>query len=86
MAISNNRNPAEIACGIYIIWYNLGQKQHNSLGNRRSFTGSAQDILRDISAYEKIGLKHLVIGGESDNLEACLQRMRVFNKEIMHYV
>ena len=85
-AIASDRKPANIACGIYIIWYNLGQTQHNSLGNRRSFTGSAQDILRDISAYEKIGLQHLVIGGESDNLDACLQRMRVFNKEIMHYV
>ena len=85
-AIASDRNPAKIACGIYIIWYNLGQTEHDSLGKRRSFTGSAQDILRDIAAYEKIGLQHLVIGGESDNLDACLQRMRVFNKEIMHYV
>lgn len=85
-AIANNRNPAEIARGIYIIWYNLGNPDKTENGDRRTFTGSASEILTDIIAYEKEGLQHLVIGGESHDLQACLERMRLFNKEIMRYI
>jgi probable F420-dependent oxidoreductase len=80
------RDPAEIAHGLYVIWYNLGEAETTPEGVRRSFTGSAEDILEDIGAYRDAGLEHLVIGGESGELEQCLDRMRRFESDIMRRV
>ena len=85
-AIASNRDPTEIACGVYIIWYSPGKAVKTIKGERQTFTGSPSEILSDIAEYEKVGLQHLVIGGESNDLETCLNRMRVFNKEVMRCI
>jgi probable F420-dependent oxidoreductase len=80
------RDPSDIAQGLYVIWYKLGEAEATPEGHRRSFTGSAEDILEDIGAYHDAGLEHLVIGGESGDLEQCLDRMRRFESDIMRRV
>lgn len=80
------RDPSDIARSLYVIWYKLGEAETTPEGTRRSFTGTADDILGDISAYRDVGLQHLVIGGESGDLEQCLDRMRRFESDIMQRV
>jgi len=80
------RDPSDISRALLAIWYQLGEADEARDGGRRSFTGSADDILGDIDAYRRAGLEHLVIGGESSGLEQCLERMRRFEAEIMRQV
>jgi probable F420-dependent oxidoreductase len=80
------RAPSEIAQGLYVIWYRLGEEEITPEGTRRSFTGSADAIINDIGAYEEAGLQHLVIGGENGDLEQCLDRMRRFESDVMRRV
>ena len=80
------RNPSDIARGLFVIWYKSGEAEKTPEGDRRSFTGPTDAILEDIGAYREAGLEHLVIGGESDNLEQCLDRMRRFASDIMRRV
>ncbi|MDA0340490.1 MAG: TIGR03619 family F420-dependent LLM class oxidoreductase [Proteobacteria bacterium] len=80
------RDPSDIARGLFVIWYKLGEAEKTPDGDRRSFTGPADAILEDIDAYRQTGLEHLVIGGESGNLEQCLDRMRRFESDVMRRV
>jgi len=80
------RDPGSISRALLAIWYRLGEADEARDGGRRSFTGSADDILGDIDAYRRAGLEHLVIGGESSGLEQCLERMRRFEAEIIRRV
>ena len=85
-AKANGRNPSDVTRGLLAIWYNLGKPDQTNEGSRRSFTGTSKEILQDVEEYQKTGLEHLIIGGESSNIQACLQRMRDFKKEIIDNV
>tara|TARA_Y100000588_G_scaffold39992_1_gene38224 strand:+ start:1961 stop:2914 length:954 start_codon:yes stop_codon:yes gene_type:complete len=85
-AAAIGRSPMDITKGLLAIWYKLGQSDQTDQGTRRAFTGSQKEILQDVEEYRAVGLEHLIIGGESSDLNACLQRMRTFKKEIMSNV
>ena len=51
-----------------------------------AFTGEAEAILDDIGRYEVAGLRHLVIGFESDDLQQSLDRLDAFAELIMSKV
>lgn len=80
------RDPSDVARGLFAIWYKLGEPEAAVEGGRRSLTGSRDDILGDIDAFRDAGLQHLVIGGESSDLQQCLDRMRGFESEVMRHV
>ena len=53
-----------------------------SEGGRLPFTGSAGRIAEDVAAYGERGLKHLIIGFESDDLSETLELVEQFAKEV----
>jgi hypothetical protein len=51
-----------------------------------AFTGSAQAIAEDARAFRAAGVKHIVIGLESNNLQDYLDRVEGFAKEVVPLV
>ena len=82
-AEKEGRDPAGIDAALFAIWYRLGEPMAAADGGRRPFTGSAAAIVDDIGAYRDRGLRHLVIGFESDDLQKSLDRIESFAEEVM---
>ena len=80
------RDPEKIARCLLAIGYRLGNEDRDQDGERRRFTGSADAVCDDIHAFEGAGLQQLVIGGESNDLSQCLDRMREFEDKIMRHI
>ena len=77
------RPPDALDTALYVPWYQLGKPVAGQNGDRRPFTGEAEQIAEDVQAYGKSGLNHLVIGFESQNLRISLERIERFAKEII---
>jgi len=77
------RDPAAVDTGFYANWYRLGEPAPGRDGGRRVFTGPAQTIAEDVHAYGEAGLRHLVIGFESDDLARTLEEIERFAHEVM---
>jgi probable F420-dependent oxidoreductase len=54
-------------------------------GSRKAFTGNADDIIEDIKAYEKIGVKSILFNFLQDSCEATVDKIEAFAEEIMPY-
>lgn len=77
------RDPESLDTGLYANWYRLGEPEPGRQGGRRAFTGPAEAIAEDANAYAAAGLRHLVIGFESDELAHTLDEVERFAKEVM---
>ena len=77
------RDPSTIAQALFAIWYRPGEPEAGLDGQRRRFTGPAGAILEDVDAFQRAGLQHLIIGGESDSVAHCVERMHDFAESIM---
>jgi probable F420-dependent oxidoreductase len=77
------RDPAKLDVGLLAIRCKLGPEEKARDGGRLCFTGSAQAIVDDIGAYATRGLGHLVIGGESADLNQALDRVEQFATQVM---
>ena len=55
-----------------------GEAQFTADGERRMFTGEPEQIAGDIKAYERNGVRHIVLNFQSDRLEDTLERMERF--------
>ena len=77
------RNPETLQAALYAPWYQLGASVPGREGQRRPFTGHAEQIAKDIQEYEESGLQHLVIGFESEELNLSLERIEQFATEII---
>jgi probable F420-dependent oxidoreductase len=77
------RDPAALDVGLYANWYKLGAAQPGREGGRRAFTGPADAILEDIAAYAGVGVRHLVIGFESNELTHALDEIERFATAVM---
>ena len=67
---------------MFIPWYHLGTELPRPEGGRLPFTGSAGRIAEDVAAFGERGLKHLIVGFESDDLSETLDLIEQFAKEV----
>ena len=77
------RRPDALDTALFAPWYQLGKPVTGQDGDRRPFTGDAEQIAEDVQAYGQSGLNHLVIGFESQNLSVSLERIERFATEVM---
>ena len=73
-----DRDPSQLATGLYVIWHNLDGAVLNDAGDRRCFTGAPNDIRRDIDDFKAAGLQNLIIGFEAPSTDEIIRRMRAF--------
>jgi probable F420-dependent oxidoreductase len=81
-----SRDPMTLDVSLFAPGYNLGAPQKSRDGQRIMFTGSAEEIAADARAYGAAGVKHIVIGLESNNLQDYLDRVEGFAKEVVPLV
>ena len=55
-------------------------------GPKRTLTGSPEEIGADIVLYEQVGVQHFVFGFQGESLEARLENMDRFAKDVMPQV
>ena len=77
------RRPETLRAALYAPWYQFGTTVDERNSKRRPFTGSAEQIAKDIRNYEESGLQHLVIGFESQELSLSLERIERFATEVI---
>jgi probable F420-dependent oxidoreductase len=77
------RDPMAIDAALLAIKSRIGPPQEGRDGNRMPFTGSAQAIVDDVSAFAEAGLQHFLIGGDGDDLPGTLDRLEEFQTEVM---
>ncbi len=80
------RDPIEINIAYSAGWYD---DQHASTlpnGERRSFTGTPEQIAGDIRDFEGLGVHQMTLGLQADTLDQTVKRMERFAKEVMPLV
>ncbi len=80
------RDPDALDVALYVPWFRLGEAEEGRDGGRRRFTGAAEAIAGDAAAFADAGLRHLVIGFESDDLQDSLDRIDAFADAVMPLV
>ena len=80
------RDPMAVDVAMFAPGYSLGAPQKGRDGGRLAFTGSAQAIAEDARAFRAAGVKHIVIGLESNNLQDYLDRVEGFAEEVVPLV
>jgi alkanesulfonate monooxygenase SsuD/methylene tetrahydromethanopterin reductase-like flavin-dependent oxidoreductase (luciferase family) len=73
------RDPSEIAVAYSALWY-TEKAQTLPNGQRRAFTGSAEQLVEDVRAWEAVGVQRLMINFfmGMDSVKATLDRMEQF--------
>ena len=82
-AEDHGRDPSELELAFSVGWYDEQKAQVLPDGQRRSFTGSAKQIAEDVRAFEKLGVGHIMLNFQASTLEATLERMNYFAREII---
>jgi probable F420-dependent oxidoreductase len=77
------RDPSALDVAMFVPWLSTGAAGEARDGGRLRFTGSKEDVAEDIGAYAAAGLRHLVIGFESDDLQETLDRVQAFADDFM---
>ena len=78
------RDPAKIDTAMFAPTYKLGDADNGA--DRWPFSGSAEQIAEDASAYADVSLNHLLIGFEDNDLQRSLDTIEGFAKEVMPLV
>lgn len=76
-AAEAGRDPTALDAALFVPWYRLGGPRE------RPFTGAAPDIAADARAYRDAGVRHLIVGFESDDLDTGLARIDAFAGEVV---
>lgn len=76
------RDPSEIGLAYSAGWYDDREAQTLSDGQRRTFTGSPQQVADDIKRFEELGVHSLMLGLGAPALEQTLERMERFATEV----
>ena len=80
------RDPSAIDVAYSAGWYDDRQAQTLSSGERRTFTGTPEQVSGDIHAFEQQGVRHLMLGMQARTLPETLERMERFASEVMPLV
>ena len=78
------RDPSEIAVAYSALWY-TEEAQTLDNGERRAFTGSAEQIAEDVQAFEAVGVGRLMINffAGMDSLQGTLDRTESFMGKVI---
>jgi hypothetical protein len=74
------RDPAEIEVAMKAPIYDPDTA---SIGGRRRFSGTADDVRRDIETYSELGVSHLIFDIRKPDLSQTLKAMEWFSEVIM---
>ncbi len=85
-AVAAGRDPASIDIAMFAPGYVLGAAQKTKDGGRLAFTGTAQEIAADAAAYRELGVRHIVISFESNELADAIARIDGFAAEVLPLV
>lgn len=77
------RDPASIDIGY--VWFKppVWQPVPGRDGRRQCFTGSGDDMLADAAAFEKVGVRHLIIYLQQPTLDATLEAQQRFAEDVV---
>lgn len=77
------RDPAVVQIAYSAAWYDdPGARMAPGRGNR-CFAGTPEQVAADIRAFEKLGVRHLMMGFQRDTLAETIERMQRFAEEVM---
>ena len=74
------RDPAKIEVAMKAPFYDAGIAP---TGARRRFSGSPEEVLRDVHTYSEIGVSHIIFDFRRPDLDQTLDRMESFAEEVM---
>lgn len=77
------RDPASIDVVLFAPGYSLGKEAQHRDGRRLTFTGSAEQIAEDARRYGEVGVREIVVGFESNELQDALERMENLAREVV---
>ena len=73
------RDPSQIQVSVKAPLYDAG----NSGGERRRFSGGADEVRRDVQTYADVGVTHLIFDFRSGEPKQTENRMARFSEEVM---
>ena len=76
------RDPAGITLAYSATWYSDPSGWNTAEGERRVFTGSAQQIADDIGRFRDLGVRHLVLGFTRPGRAEVIERMEAFMTDV----
>ncbi len=82
-ALAAGRDPASIDVAVYANGLSLGTARTDADGSRTTFTGSPEAIAGDVRDFVAAGVRHVIIGFESGDLNHSLDRIEAFAKDVM---
>ncbi len=82
-AEARGRDPNEIDLAYSANWTYGADAIKTDTGDRHAFTGSAAELLDDIDAFGKMGLRHLMLNFQSRSFERTIARMEAFADEVI---
>jgi probable F420-dependent oxidoreductase len=77
------RDPAEIDVAYSAGWYDDPKARMVPGGDSRTFAGTPEQVAGDIRAFERMGVRHLMLGFQRDTVAETLERMERFVAEIV---
>ncbi|MDX2158498.1 MAG: TIGR03619 family F420-dependent LLM class oxidoreductase [Hyphomicrobiaceae bacterium] len=80
---ATGRDTATLDVAIFAPGYALGKAQTGRDGRRVTFTGSADEIAADASAFRAAGVRHINIGFESNDLAEAMDKIEGLAREVM---
>ncbi|MEK7215387.1 MAG: LLM class F420-dependent oxidoreductase [Chloroflexota bacterium] len=80
------RDPAAIQLCVNSSYYSLGTPNLNAEGQRRSFSGSAEQIAADIAGYQALGAGTLLVRAPGASVTEINDSMDRFNTEVLPLV
>ncbi len=81
-AEQEERDPGSIDLAYSVGWYSDWDSITSPSGERRSFTGTPQDVAADIDAFAALGVRHIMLGLQDSTLDGMLARMERFANQV----
>ena len=72
-----------IDVAVHVNSMNLGPARKSADGRRMAFTGSASEIAEDACAFAEAGVRHILVGFESNDLQQSLDQTEAFAKDVI---
>jgi probable F420-dependent oxidoreductase len=83
MAQAGARDPQSIALGYRVQTFGESLPARADDGDRRLFSGTADDIAADLRAFQELGVAHIDFGFGAPSADEILGRMRGFREHVM---
>jgi alkanesulfonate monooxygenase SsuD/methylene tetrahydromethanopterin reductase-like flavin-dependent oxidoreductase (luciferase family) len=85
-AEEGGRDPSEINIAYSAGWYDDQHAITLQNGERRSFTGTPEQIAGDIREFKDLGVSQMTLGLQADTLDQTVERMERFANDVMPLV